>query len=121
MLVHSVIHYQESLVAQFVFYQWIFEFLTEARFEFEWDTGNSQKNFLKHGILTTDAEAVFFDEQIIVLGIQVSPETLEDRFGVIGKTKEGSILFISFTVRLGRIRIISSRTANQKEREIYEK
>lgn len=108
-------------MAQFVFFQWIFEFLTESRFEFEWDTGNSQKNFLKHGVLTKDAEAVFFDDRLIVLGIQVSPETFEDRFGVIGKTKEGSILFISFTVRRGFIRIISARTANQKEREIYEK
>ena len=39
----------------------------------------------------------------------------------MGKAKNKRLLFISFTVRFGRIRIISVRSANKKERGIYEK
>lgn len=55
------------------------------------------------------------------MGIQISPQSSEDRFGIMSKTKTGRLLFISFTIRRGQIRVISVRTANKKERGFYEK
>jgi len=108
-------------VAKFIYYQWLAEFLESNDFEFIWDEGNSQKNSEKHGVSRTEAQEAFSDEMLIVLGLQVSPHCTEERFGIMGKAKNKRLLFISFTVRFGRIRIISVRSANKKERGIYEK
>jgi len=44
----------------------------------------------------------------------------EERLTAIGKTARNNILFIVFTVRGTKIRIISARRANIKERREYE-
>jgi uncharacterized DUF497 family protein len=108
-------------VAKFIYYQWLADFLETNEFEFLWDEGNSQKNFDKHGVSCSEAEEVFSDERLIALGLQVSPESSEERFGIMGETINKRLLLISFTIRHGRIRVISVRTANKKERGIYEK
>ena len=54
------------------------------------------------------------------LGIQILPEVDEDRYGILAKDSIGKVLFICFTVRNNRIRPISGRVANKKERELYE-
>ena len=68
-------------------------------------------------------ESIFLDENLLALGEQYQPATHEPRYGLLGKTKSGSgeILFVCFTLRGKRIRPISSRFANLREREIYEK
>ena len=53
------------------------------------------------------------------LGEQVSPETDEPRFGVLGITKLGRHLFVCFTLRATGIRIISARDMNRTERILY--
>ena len=45
----------------------------------------------------------------------------ENRYYVLGKTNAKRKLFIVFTIRNNRIRIISARDMNKKERKIYEK
>ena len=117
----SVLHYQGAIVAQFIFFQWIEDFLLKQEFEFIWDEGNNQKNFQKHEVTSTESEEAFFDEMLIILGIQITPQCFEERFGIMGKSKLGRLLFISFTVRQGRIRVISARSANKKEQGFYEK
>lgn len=44
----------------------------------------------------------------------------EERFRVIGKTKKGRLLFVVFTIRKEKIRIISARDINRKEVCLYE-
>ena len=86
---------------------------------FEWDRGNFGKSYDKHGITPNEAEEVFIDENIWFQdGVNHSQE--EDRFTVIGKTNQEHILFVAFTVRGTKIRIISARRANIKERRKYE-
>lgn len=86
---------------------------------FEWDKGNIDKSYLKHGITTKDAEEVFLDK-----GIQIKKDfkhhETEERFIAIGKNLKAKVLFIIFTMRYNKIRIISARTANKKERRLYE-
>ena len=88
--------------------------------EFEWDRGNLDKSSQKHGISPHEAEEAFLDEKAIVLrDVEHSQE--EVRYILIGKTSEKKILFIVFTLRARRIRIISARTANSKEKSEYGK
>lgn len=44
----------------------------------------------------------------------------EDRMIGIGQTFEGKILFVVFTLRQSRIRVISARMVHKKERKVYE-
>lgn len=38
----------------------------------------------------------------------------------IGKTLQGKLLFLAFTIRGEKIRVISARSANKRERRLYE-
>lgn len=87
---------------------------------FEWDKGNIDKSYKKHGISPNESEEIFLDENLQVKP-DVKHDQQEERFIAIGKTNVGKILFIIFTLRKDFIRIISARVANQKERGIYEK
>lgn len=87
---------------------------------FEWDKGNIEKSYKKHSIPSSEAEEIFLDENILISeDIQHSGQ--EERFEAIGKIIKGTILFLAFTIRKNKIRIISARTANKKERRQYEK
>lgn len=86
---------------------------------FEWDKGNIDKNYRKHGITPNEAEEVFLDEKILILEDDKHSE-VEERFKAIGKVIKGDILLIVFAIRKTNIRIISARKANQKERRLYE-
>lgn len=86
---------------------------------FEWDKGNIDKSFRKHGVSPEQSEEVFTDEYVVIVP-DIVHSIKEDRLIAIGKSNEQRILFIIFTKRKGVIRIISARRANKKERSIYE-
>lgn len=87
--------------------------------KFEWDVENLDKNYQKHGITIKEAEELFLDKDVLIVeDIKHSQE--EERFIAIGKTFEGKILFAVFTARKDKIRLISVRMANKKERRHYE-
>ena len=44
----------------------------------------------------------------------------EKRYYVLGQTDNGRLLFIAFTMRGKRVRIISARDMSRKERKVYE-
>ena len=108
-------------VAQWEFVEWLLIWILESsHFDFDWDAGNSTKSFAKHGIETQEVEAVFRSGLALPLGIQVNPATPEQRLGVVGPTLNGKLLQIAVTQRNGKVRVISARTANKKERSLYE-
>jgi uncharacterized DUF497 family protein len=108
-------------MAQWEFVEWLlFWILETSHFEFEWDEGNSTKSAKKHGIETYEIEAVFRSGLALPLGIQISPPANEQRLGVVGPTFNGKTLQVAFALREGRVRVISARAANKKERTQYE-
>jgi len=97
--------------------QWLF---SGQQFEFIWDAGNDTKSLQKHSVTVTETEQLFQNlECLVPLGIQVEPKPNEPRFGVLGMTLLGRGLAISFTVRTGKIRVISARPMSKKERRMY--
>lgn len=87
---------------------------------FDWDSGNSRKNE-KHGVSTAESEQVFFNAPLLMLA-DVKHCATEPRIHALGKTHEGRLLHIAFTLRDAgeKIRVISARDMHRKEREFYE-
>ncbi|OGG53388.1 hypothetical protein A3H16_01505 [Candidatus Kaiserbacteria bacterium RIFCSPLOWO2_12_FULL_53_8] len=86
---------------------------------FEWDDGNKDKNLKKHGVTNEGCEQSFSDERRIVRE-DTKHSRHEARHWLIGKTPQNRLLFVSFTIRKSRIRVISARNASRKERTYYE-
>ena len=86
--------------------------------EFEWDDGNILKNLIKHGITIQESEQDFGHGYL--LEIDESHSSKEVRFNVLGKTDSGKVLYLIFTTRKHKIRIISARLADRRERKVYE-
>jgi len=86
---------------------------------FEWDKGNSDKSWIRHHVTQGECEQVFFNEPIVVSS-DIKHSQTEGRWYVLGKTDGERLLFIVFTIRKNRIRVISARDANKKERKIYD-
>lgn len=91
----------------------------EKIIEFDWDKGNIGKN-RKHKVEDKESEEPFFDEGKIIYK-DVFHSKKEERFILIGKTKKGRLLYLVFTIRNSKFRIISGRDINKKEIQIYEK
>ncbi len=87
--------------------------------EFDWDKGNLNKNEIKHKVFYKECEEVFLNDPVVLKDEKHSIS--EKRFNAIGKTNLEKLLFISFTMRDLKIRVISARTADKKEKQIYEK
>lgn len=87
--------------------------------KFQWDNGNTGKN-LKHSVSDQEAEEVFLDKKKKIFKDHLH-SSKEERFRVIGKTKQERLLFIVFAVRPENVRVISARDINRKEVSLYEK
>ena len=87
--------------------------------EFEWDEGNIGKN-KKHDVEDKEAEEAFFDEGKVIYKDHLHSQ-VEERFIILGKTRKDRLLYVVLTKRANKIRIISARDINKKERYIYEK
>ena len=88
--------------------------------EFEWDKGNIGKN-KKHDVSDKESEEVFFDTNKQKYP-DPSHSMSEIRKVIVGKTKNGRMLFVVYTERKNLIRIISVRDlSKRKEVDLYEK
>ena len=83
---------------------------------FEWDDEKAAINLKKHGVSFQTAALVFYDENRIEM---YDPEHSleEDQYNTIGMVED--VLFVVYTERKDRLRIISARLANKKERSMY--
>ena len=84
----------------------------------DWDDSNRNKN-LKHNVQNRECEQVFFNNPIIILNDPKHSIT-EDRFAAFGKTDRGRRLVVIYTKRGSKIRVISARGMNRKEKQFYE-
>ena len=87
---------------------------------FDWNKGNVDKNWKKHQVNYRESEEVFFNKPLLINHDDIH-STKEKRYQCLGKTDNERLLFISFTVRKNKIRIISARDQSKKERKQYEK
>ncbi|HLB58543.1 MAG TPA: BrnT family toxin [Bdellovibrionota bacterium] len=87
---------------------------------FDWDQWNLQKNELKHGVSKMEAESAFFDQQYKLFEDLKHSGPKEQRFVLYGKSLENRVLMIGFTLRNGKVRVITARQGSKKERAIYE-
>ena len=87
---------------------------------FEWDEGNAMKS-AKHSVSDREAEQLFVNEPLVVLEDPAHSVT-EPRWHALGRTNEGRLLHVTFTLRAGgtRVRIVSARPMHRKERKVYE-
>ena len=86
---------------------------------FDWSGGNADKNWGKHQVSPLEAEQIFFNRPIIC-AVDAQHSKKEPRLYALGQTDEGRRLFIAFTMRSKRIRVISARDMSRKEKEIYQ-
>ena len=86
--------------------------------DIEWDEEKADTNLRKHGVDFEEAALVFLDPNRIE-----SEDTRDDygegRFQVIGAAAE-RIIFVVYTERSERIRLISARRATRNEGKSYE-
>ena len=87
---------------------------------FEWDEGNSDKNWIKHQVPNSECEELFFNLPLMMVDDQKHSQD-EQRYYALGQTNGNRWLFIAFTIRENKIRVISARDMSQNERKAYAK
>ena len=87
---------------------------------FDWDEGNLLKNWEKHGVSASECEQIFFNNPLIA-GPDEKQTKRETRYYVLGISDAKRRLFVSFTIRKSKIRIISARDMSRKERKVFDK
>ncbi|MGQ0665400.1 MAG: BrnT family toxin [Nitrospiraceae bacterium] len=85
---------------------------------FDWDEANLAKTWEKHRVTLWECEQVFFNMPLVVAD-DLAHSTVEPRYYVLGQTDAERRLFIVFTIRKRRVRVISARDMSPKERRVY--
>ena len=87
--------------------------------QFEWHAQKAAENLEKHSVSFEEAASAFADPlSLTVYDPDHSEE--EDRFVLLGQSSSQRLLVVCHTERGDRIRIISARVANRRERAQYE-
>ena len=85
---------------------------------FQWDEGNATKNWEKHDVSQVECEQLFFNRPLIIKHDKAHSRE-EIRYYALGKTDGARLLFLVFTIRDQRIRVISARNMGPKEQKRY--
>ena len=86
---------------------------------FQWDEGNSEKNWIKHRVSRAECEQIFFNRPLIT-GETAGESQKEVRYYALGQTDLERRLFVVFAVRTHLIRVISARPMSRRERKVYD-
>lgn len=85
---------------------------------FQWDAGNSEKNWLAHDVSQAETEQVFFNRPVLVMP-DVHHSQVETRYYVLGRSNAGRRLTIVFTIRNALVRPIMARDMSRRERRLH--
>ena len=88
------------------------------KLELEWHDGKAEANLRAHGVSFELAKTVFSDP-FGVERLDDREDYGEERFVVVGMAAGGVVLFVAFTERAGRMRIISARRETKFEHITY--
>ena len=86
--------------------------------QFEWHGAKAEANLQAHGVSFDLAKTVFKDP-FAVERLDDREDYGEARFVLIGMAEGNVVLFVAYTGREDRIRIISARRATQNEQDDY--
>lgn len=86
--------------------------------KFEWDEAKAKSNFRAHGVSFELAKTVF-EDAFAVDRIDNREAYGEERFVIIGMAEGQVLLFVAYTERGERTRIISARRATKHEQDFY--
>ncbi|HTS41474.1 MAG TPA: BrnT family toxin [Xanthobacteraceae bacterium] len=87
--------------------------------EFEWDDAKARANARKHGV-TFERAKLAFKDPFAIAALDDREDYGEERFVLLGLA-DGPLLFVAYTERGDRLRIISARRATRHEQDIYER
>jgi len=79
---------------------------------FEWDGGNSDKNWRRHEVRQAETEQALLNTPLVCAAD--THRGGEPRFIALGQSDAGRLLAVVFTVRGTRIRVISARAMSKK-------
>ena len=85
---------------------------------FQWDAGNSGKNWERHHVTQGETEQVFFNRPVRVAPAKEVQR--ERRYAALGQSSAGRLLTVVFTIRGTLVRPISARDMSRRERRLYE-
>jgi uncharacterized protein len=86
---------------------------------FEWDAEKAAQNPVDHnGVTFVEASSVF-EDTFARYEFDHEHSVDEDRFAVLGSSNQDRTLVVIYTVRENRVRIISARLAEPRERKSY--
>jgi len=85
--------------------------------DFEWDPEKDERNFAKHGIRFNEARLIF--DGPVLTSTDNRADYGEERQIGIGEIDGIITVVVVHTARNGRVRLISARLANRKERRLY--
>lgn len=88
--------------------------------EFEWDEANKNKIWLKHNISSEECEEAFASDYLFTQYDEIHSGK-ENRYILISQTKKLKHLYLVFTIRTNKVRVISARSMHKKEINFYEK
>jgi uncharacterized protein len=86
---------------------------------FEWDKSKAERNLSKHGVSFEEAKTIF-DDPFYVDFYDPDHSEDEERYLIVGESKRGRLLIVSYTERGDAMRLISAREVTRTEREAYE-
>lgn len=86
---------------------------------FEWDDGNTNKNWHLHRVSDGECEEIFFNLPIIII-FDERYVSDEPRYIALGRTDAYRRLFVAFVVRNKLIREISARDMTRSDERRYE-
>jgi uncharacterized DUF497 family protein len=87
--------------------------------QYQWDNRKAHRNLSKHGVSFEEAVTVF-DDPLFVIFADPDHSHREKRFIIMGESRRRRLLVVTYTERLGAIRVINARKATPREREAYE-
>ena len=85
----------------------------------EWDDEKAAGNLEKHGVSFEEAMTVF-DDPLYVDFYDPDHSAEEHRYVIVGTSRTGRLLIVSYTERREAVRLISAREVTPAERSAYE-
>jgi hypothetical protein len=86
---------------------------------FDWDPQKARSTLRRRNIGFEEAASVLDDWRQVTLE-DVERSINEQRWRTIGLSDRARVLAVTWTVREGRVRVISARRATKRERNVYE-